>query len=55
MMDDEEGITALTFAEATRISGAKNGELDWYRSGRDLRNRLEEAAALVELRNPRNR
>jgi hypothetical protein len=42
-------------AEAMQRSGAKHGELDLYRSGRQWKRRLAEAGALIELRKPSDR
>ena len=57
-MDDERkkqrlrdsSLRLSLLAEAMQRSGAKHGDLDLYRSGREWKRRLDEAGALVDVR-----
>lgn len=40
-------------ASAMKYSGAKNGELDLYRSGKELQRDLADAGALIEVKKPK--
>lgn len=62
-MDDEDkkrrlraqALKLSLLAEAMSISGARHGELDLYRSARDLKFKLAEAGALIEVRKSNKR
>jgi hypothetical protein len=49
----ESSLRLSLHAEAMPISGVKHGELDLYRSARDLRIQLAKAGALIEVHTKR--
>jgi len=62
-MDDEKkkqrlrdsSLRLSLLAAAMQKSGAKLGDLDLHRSGREWKRRLDEAGALIDVRKPGKR
>jgi hypothetical protein len=51
----ESSLRLSLLAEAMQRSGARLGDLNLYRSGRNLKCQLAEAGALIEVRKPSDR